>query len=248
MQTIDINIYDEDGKMKSKKDFNKEMEQLYDKLKEINTKEGQNYCSFLFDEDNHINIENVLNTHHFLKRVFYIKDEIDHNLAQKVHKFISFYNNIDYMNNFAPEERMPIRIYIDSYGGQLYAAFSIISSIKASKTPVYTYNIGRAFSAGFFILISGHKRFGGENTYYLFHEGSTGEEGDAHKVIASVEFYKKLLSDLKELTLNHTKITKEFYEAHHKDDVWLTVKEALDFGVIDSIINNEDMEVMINYE
>ena len=57
------------------------------------------------------------------------------------------------------EKRKPINIYIMSFGGELYPAYALISTILASKTPVNTINMGVAMSAGLLILLAGHKRY-----------------------------------------------------------------------------------------
>ena len=150
--------------------------------------------------------------------------------------FIRFWNKYDDENNIPIEEREPIKLYIDSNGGDLTAAFTIIDSIILSKTPVYTINVGAAYSGGFFIFITGHKRFAYPLSTFLYHEGSTGNVADAGKFRNFADFYNKELNMLKDLTLKYTKFTPEFYEEKKKDDLWLTAKEALDLGVCDEIL------------
>ena len=57
---------------------------------------------------------------------------------------------------YTPE---PIELYIDSYGGDVYSCYGLISVMENSKIPVHTIVTGSAMSSGFMILISGHKRF-----------------------------------------------------------------------------------------
>ena len=139
-------------------------------------------------------------------------------------------------DNIPIEEREPIKIYIDSPGGDLDATFSIIDAIALSKTPVWTVTIGRGCSGAFFIGIAGHKRFGFPHSTYLFHEGCAENGGDAHKFIQGVKFYETRLEMLKEHTLKHTKITEEKYKKHKKDDLWMTAEDAIKYGVIDEIL------------
>ena len=104
-----------------------------------------------------------------------------------------------------------------------------------SKTPVWTINIGKAYSAGFFIFITGHKRFAYPNSSFLFHEGSTGIYQDANKFKNYADFYKQQLEQLRAITLEHTQIEPEEYDKHVKDDWWFDVNEALKYGVTDKI-------------
>ena len=112
----------------------------------------------------------------------------------------------------------------------------MINAIKLSKTPVYTINIGAAYSGGFFIFLAGHKRFAYELSSFLFHEGSTGTSGDAGKFRNFADFYKKELDKLKSIVLKYTKISDEEYEKHIKDDWWFTADEAIKYGICDEIL------------
>ena len=61
--------------------------------------------------------------------------------------------------NISIEQRKPIRLLFYSHGGDLDVNFSLIDTIKLSKTPIYGYNIGLAESAACFIYMSCHKRY-----------------------------------------------------------------------------------------
>ena len=70
---------------------------------------------------------------------------------------------------------------------------------------------------------------------FLYHEGSATNGGTANQFQNFSEFYKKQLKQLKEHTLNCTKISEELYEEKKRDDWWLDANEALELGVIDEI-------------
>lgn len=136
-----------------------------------------------------------------------------------------------------PFKREPIKIYINSEGGSLLATLTMIDAIRMSKTPVYTINTGMAYSGGFFTFIAGHKRFAYPRSSFLFHEGNMQLGNlDAHKFRNAADFYNKQLEILKNDVLNFTKISKEDYEAHQKDDWWFMADEALEKRICDEII------------
>lgn len=171
-----------------------------------------------------------------LNREFSIAD-IDAEVGEAIEAMIRFWNKVDEENGIKPENRKPIKIYINSGGGELHATFTIIDAIKMSKTPVYTINIGSAYSGGFFIFISGHKRLAYPKATFLYHEGSTGGmRQDANKFDNFASFYKKQLETLKDITLQNTKIDEELYEEHKRDDWWIFSDEALKLGICDEII------------
>jgi ATP-dependent Clp protease protease subunit len=161
--------------------------------------------------------------------------EIDGNVGDAIDSYIKFFNRQDEQDGIPVEERVPIKIYIDSPGGDLIATFTMINSIRMSKTPVWTINIGAAYSGGFFTFIAGHKRFAYPLASFLFHEGSTGTSGDAGKFRNFADFYKKELDNLKKVVLEYTDITEEDYEKHINDDWWFTAEEALEYGICDEI-------------
>lgn len=205
-----------------------------DKVDPIITTEEliQDLCNA--DKESYV-FSDIINLKNGLNRYLYIND-VTAETGDTLSNYIGFYNDWDEENEIPVEERTPIRIYINSNGGDLIGAFSAIDTIKNSVTPVYTYNLGAAYSAGFFILIAGHKRFGNKHSSYLFHEGSAGSSGDAHKFRNFTAFYERQLDQLKEHVLDNTNISEELYKEKQKDDWWFDSEEALELGVIDEVI------------
>lgn len=192
------------------------IKQLYD-----SAKSNYDFCDI-------IDLSNGLNRNIVLT-------DIDASIGDSVNSYIQFFNRVDQEKKIDVNKRTPIKIYIDSNGGNLEACFTIIDAITMSKTPVWTINIGKAYSAGFFIFITGHKRFAYPNSSFLFHEGSTGIYQDANKFKNYADFYKQQLERLRAITLKHTQIEPEEYDKHVKDDWWFNVDEALKYGVTDKI-------------
>lgn len=176
-----------------------------------------------------IDLDNALNRHLHL-------GDIDTSVADSVDSYIRFWNRMDEEEDIPINERIPIHIFIDSHGGDLMGTFTIIDTIKASKTPVWTINIGMAYSGGFFIFLAGHRRLSYKNASFLFHEGSTAQWGDAHKFNNFADFYKRTLKRLKNHVIENSEITEEIYDKHIKDDWWLTPEEAIEYGICDEIL------------
>lgn len=169
-----------------------------------------------------------------LRREIYLCDIVD-GTGMTVESLIRFWNQYDNEHNISIENRKPIKIYIDSNGGNLLDTFTMIDAIKMSKTPVWTICTGAAYSGGFFTFIAGHRRVAYPHTSFLYHEGATSTGADAGKFRNFADFYQKQLGQLKEHTLEYTKFTPEFYDEHYRDDLWLTADEALELGVCDEI-------------
>lgn len=235
-----IEIFNADGSLKSKEDFMSAVESFYDDAAATLKEEGlgipDTYFGILTDPECQIDVESTLETFDFTERTIYLTEEIKPELAVSIFEIIRFWNKVDKEDEIPVEEREPIKIYINTPGGDLDGVLSIISAIQASVTPVYTYNIGTAYSGGFFICIAGHKRFALSHTSFMFHEGAAMDGGDAHKFFQHVDFYRYQLTRLKAHVLNSTKITSDLYEEHKKDDWFLDQDDAKKLGVIDEVI------------
>lgn len=189
----------------------------------------------LQEDSSKIDFEKILDYSNSLNRQLYIGD-ITEGVGVAVDTVIRFWNKYDEDHNIQPADRKPIKIYIDSPGGSLTDTLTVIDAIKLSKTPVYTICVGCAYSGGFFIFISGHKRYCYPNSTFLYHEGSTANGGDAGKFRNFAEFYDKQLEVLKQITISNTNIDEELYEKHRRDDWWMLASEALNLGVCDEIL------------
>ena len=194
--------------------------------------------------------EDLVNLDGSLKRELYLF-EISSGTGSTIDGYIRFWNEYDNERNIPIEQRIPIKIYIDSCGGSLTDTFTIIDAIKLSKTPVWTINLGCAYSGGFFVFICGHKRIVSSlcrvfvrcghkriaypHASFLFHEGSTGTSGTSSQFENYTAFYKRQLEQLKNIVLENTSISQEEYQDIKKDDIWYDVKDGIEKGFIDEV-------------
>ena len=141
------------------------------------------------------------------------------------------------------EERKPIKIFINSNGGDVNVTLFTASVIALSKTPVITIGMGRAYSSGGLLLMAGHKRFIFDTTSILIHDGSTGAIGDTGKVLDNLEFTKESEERVCGFILKHTKIPKELLEKNYRRDWFMFSEDAIKYGIADKIISDID-EIM----
>ena len=138
-------------------------------------------------------------------------------------------------------ERKPIRLYINSPGGDITDGFAVVSAIKLSKTPIYTVNIGRWASMAFLIGITGHKRFSLPNMTFLMHDGQNFAYGSTTKVQDEAEFNKRYVKEvIRTHVLEHGKMTAEEYDRRVREEVYMLSSDALEYGFIDEIVENID--------
>lgn len=233
---IKIDFFNEDGTLKDKSTFEKEMSALYDEVNnEAHHLRNEDTLMGLLAPDGEFDPTNIIEKYQFLERKLYLDTEITEETGRHFLERIQFWNSEDEYDSRAIEDRIPIQIYIDSPGGLITTSFQIIDAIKNSKTPVVTVVTGTAYSGAFFILTAGHRRYAFPNATFLFHEGSGGTLGDAHKVLQQSKFYESLLKQIKNHVLETTNIPRSLYEEHEKDDWYFNAKKAVKLGVIDGI-------------
>lgn len=229
-----ISILDDNGQIKPKEVFISEISKLYDNYQK-NAFSGFDYLDYLTHEENQISIEKTYNTFNFLSRYFYINEEITAETANKFHQFVNFWNEVESIDNTSVEDLIPLQIYINSEGGDVDAALSIISIMQSSKIPVHTHVYGRAWSCAFFISVCGVQRTSEQYASFLMHEGSALFGENAHKFLQFSNFYKRTLEQIRSIITHHTRITEADYQLHKNDDWWLTAEEACEYGIIDKI-------------
>lgn len=180
------------------------------------------------------NFDDFINLVVSVDREIYLGD-ITEGVGSSISCYIRFWNKIDDKNNIKVEDRKPIKIYIDSNGGYLGETLTMIDAIKMSRTPVWTICTGSAYSGGFFVFISGHKRIAYPHATFLFHEGSTANEGTSGQFENFSVFYKKRLESLKYVVINNSNISEEEYQSIKRDDIWYFAAEGVEKGFIDEI-------------
>ena len=133
----------------------------------------------------------------------------------------------------------PIKLHIDSYGGNAYQCLGLMGIIENSKTPIHTIVTGCAMSAGFLIAITGHKRFAYNQATFMYHQIADAMVGKLKTLEEEVFEARRLQDIIEKHTLTHTKLKanelKDNYEK--KKDWYFSAKEALKYGIIDEIFS-----------
>ena len=173
-------------------------------------------------------------------RTIWIQGEIDGSLLD-LHSKIMKWNAED--KDVAIENRIPIKLFIFSPGGDLAVTMNTVSMIRLSKTPVYTYNMGECFSGAFVLLIAGHKRFALPYSSAMCHSGSGLVGGTYQQTDNAMKDYKAQVEVMKQFILERTTIPPKMLNKKMGDDWYLSLDEQLANGVVDEVV--EDMSVLI---
>ena len=133
-----------------------------------------------------------------------------------------------------------INLYINSPGGSVTAGMAIYDTMQYVKCDVSTMCMGMAASMGAFLLSGGTKgkRLALPNAEIMIHQPSGGAQGQATEIEIAAE---PILRTKKKLNTILSENTGQPYETIVKDterDNWLTAQEALEYGLIDKVMEN----------
>ena len=168
----------------------------------------------------------------------WVEGEIDDGIFE-LSKLILRYNKED--KDIPVEQRKPIKIFINSPGGDLDSTLSFIGLMEISKTPIWTIDACWAFSAAGLILMAGHKRFALPNTEALIHSGSGQLGGTFDQTTEQMKNYKILVDKMREFILSKTKIDNKLFKKMSAKDWYIYTDEMLELGIVDSIVDNLDI-------
>ena len=192
----------------------------------------------ILSDDASLTLNDLLYLRNFKNRELWLDEEIDETTVSNILVDIREYNRQDYLVPLS--ERVPIKLFIDSPGGDVVAGLAIIDAIYVSKTPVYTVNVSKAYSMAFQIMISGHKRFAFKSSSFLLHDGAEGGFDSSSKFRDRLKFSDDLEKLEIENIVKRTKITHKEYEKNVRREWYMLVPEALELGVIDEVVESFD--------
>ena len=133
-----------------------------------------------------------------------------------------------------------IQLYINSPGGVVSSGLAIYDTMQYIKCDVSTICIGMAASMGAFLLAGGAKgkRFALPNAEIMIHQPSGGAKGQATEIQIAAENILKTKERLNRLLAKHTGQPYEKIAADTERDRYMTAEEALEYGLIDCVIEN----------
>lgn len=138
------------------------------------------------------------------------------------------------------DEKKDIHLYINSPGGEVTSGFAIHDTMNYIKPDVNTVCMGMAASMGAFLLASGTKgkRMCLPNAEVMIHQPLGGMQGQATDMEIAARHIQRTKKSLSEKLAAYTGRTyEEIVKATDRDN-WLTAEEALEFGLIDTIVTH----------
>jgi ATP-dependent Clp protease protease subunit len=139
-----------------------------------------------------------------------------------------------------------INFYINSPGGVITSGMSIYDTMQFIKPDVRTYVMGQACSMGSFLAQAGTagKRYMLPYARHMIHQPSGGARGMQSDIEIQYKEITKMKQILTELYVKHNTKGKT-YEDFERDmdrDTFMSAQEALDYGLIDTIVDQRPTE------
>ena len=138
----------------------------------------------------------------------------------------------------ARDPEKDIQLYINSPGGSITSGFAIYDTMNYIKCDVSTICVGRAASMGAFLLSAGKKgkRIALPNSTVMIHQPLGGFKGQATDIKIHSDWILNLKGRLNSMLAAATGQPIEKIERDTERDNFMTPKEALDYGLIDKVI------------
>lgn len=167
-------------------------------------------------------------------RIIFLGEEVNDTTASLVIAQLLFLESEDPSKD--------ISLYINSPGGSVYAGMGIYDTMNYIKCDVSTICCGMAASMGAFLLAGGAKgkRFALPNAEIMIHQPMGGMPNGSQASDMEITT-KHILRTKRKLNTLLAEATGKPFEVVEKDtdrDNWLSAKEAMEYGLIDSVIKN----------
>lgn len=165
-------------------------------------------------------------------RIIILSGEIDDNLANIIVSELLYLDSINHED---------ISLYINSPGGSITSGMAIMDTMNYIKSDVKTICIGLAASMAAFLLSCGKKgkRYCLPNAEVMIHQPLGGVQGQATEIKIVAERIISLRNKLNTMLSKNTGQPLEKIEKDTERDHFLTAKESLDYGIVDSILEKK---------
>ena len=165
-------------------------------------------------------------------RIILLTGEIDDNTSSSIVACLLYLDSINHDD---------ISIYINSPGGSVTAGMAIYDTMKFVKSDVSTICLGMAASMGAFLLSSGKKgkRYILPNAEVMIHQPLGGAQGQATEIKIAAEHILKLRDKLNKILSENTNQSLDKIKKDTERDNFMDSKEALEYGIVDKIIEKE---------
>ena len=166
-------------------------------------------------------------------RIILLSGEIDDDVANVIIAQLLYLDSIN---------QEDISLYINSPGGSITSGMAIYDTMNFIRSDVSTTCVGMCASMAAFLLSCGQtgKRYCLPNSEVMIHQPLGGVKGQATEINIVAKRILSLRSKLNNILAKNTKRNIEQIERDTDRDYYMTAKEALNYGIIDKILEKDD--------
>src|SRR5208283_2365469 len=136
----------------------------------------------------------------------------------------------------------PIKVYIDSPGGDADAGYAIFDMMRFVKPKITMIGMGLVASAAAIIILATprERRVGLPNSHYLIHQPMSGTRGVATEIEIHAKEIEKLRAKINRLIADETGQPMDKVERDTDRDYWMNADEAVSYGLLSRVIKTRD--------
>jgi ATP-dependent Clp protease protease subunit len=168
-----------------------------------------------------------------MDRIIFLGTEIDDYTANTLQAQLLYLDSAD--------PGKDISIYINSPGGSVYAGLGIYDTMQFINSPVATICTGMAASMAAVLLVAGNdgRRSALKHSRVMIHQPMGGAKGQASDIEITAREIQKLKQELYTIIADHSHTPYDKVWADSDRDYWMTSQEALEYGMIDQILEKQ---------
>ncbi len=165
-----------------------------------------------------------------MDRIIFLGSQVDDYIANVIQAQLLYLDSAD--------PGKDISIYINSPGGMVYAGLGIYDTMQYVSSDVSTICTGMAASMAAVLLVAGEKgkRFALKHSRVMIHQPLGGAQGQASDIEITAREILKLKKELYDIISTHSGQSFEKVEANSDRDYWMTSAEAVEYGMIDKVL------------
>jgi ATP-dependent Clp protease protease subunit len=165
-------------------------------------------------------------------RIIFLGTQVNDDVANAVVAQLLFLQSDD--------PKTDVHMYINSPGGSISAGLAIYDTMQFINCDVATYCVGQCASMGAVLLAAGSpgKRKALPNSRIMIHQPLAGMEGSAEDILIHAKEFIKVKERLNRILIKHTGHPLEKIEKDTDRDRFMSPEEALEYGLIDHIIEH----------
>ena len=167
------------------------------------------------------------------ERIVILSEEVNHVTASLITAQLLFLE--------AEDPDKDIQFYINSPGGSVSDGLMIYDTMRLIKPDIQTICMGMAASMGSVLLSAGTKgkRCILPNAEVMIHQPLGGAQGQATEILIAADHIKDTRVRLNQILADNCGKDLETLMKDTDRDHWMTAKEALDYGIVDKILDSK---------